>query len=219
MIYSVVQRDQFSRQGRRLLCVATRAERAFLQGPFQPKTTKQTQSRRTRMETTPSRPTEALPRQPGMDAAPLSLVHAACLKQASRFTAGTAPRTPGGSLWRSAASSARAGPGVGRQRASRGGSVISSNDQFLLGYPQSPLAPKPVQPAHCISLSTCRKETRPSGAFVLIRSPDGAHGSASNPASENRPILGGSPLGAGDGRVCRALPFYGSAARPAHLPA
>ena len=31
MIYSVVQRDQFSRQGRRLLCVARRAERAFLQ--------------------------------------------------------------------------------------------------------------------------------------------------------------------------------------------
>ena len=36
MIYSVARRDQFSRQGRRLLCVATRAERAFLQAdPFQ----------------------------------------------------------------------------------------------------------------------------------------------------------------------------------------
>ena len=127
-------------------------------GPFQPQTTKQTQSRRTRMETTPSRPTEALPRQPGMDAAPLSPVHAACLKQASRFTTGTAPRTPGGSLWRSAASSVRAGPGVGRQRAARGGSLISSNHPFLLGYSQSLLAPKPVQPAHCISLSTCSRE-------------------------------------------------------------
>ena len=39
-------------------------------GPMshKPRSTKQTQSRRTRMETTPSRPTEALPRQPGMDA-------------------------------------------------------------------------------------------------------------------------------------------------------
>ena len=67
MIYSVAQRDQFSRQGREYFGAAARAERAFLQGPFQPQTTKQTQSRRTRMETTPSRPTEALPRQAGRD--------------------------------------------------------------------------------------------------------------------------------------------------------
>ena len=55
MIYSVAQRDQFSRQGREYFGAAARAERAFLQGPFQPKSTEQTQSRRTPVKSTVAR--------------------------------------------------------------------------------------------------------------------------------------------------------------------